>query len=464
MRPCDHNGRLMRCSLLWFRRDLRLVDLPALEAAQAAGAVVPVFIVDPLFTRRAGLPRLAYMARALRSLDEQLGGTLVYRHGDPAEQIVRLAREVGAVDVFVSRDFGSYGRRRDGEVARRLAADGRCLHGVGSPYAVEPGTVTKQDGSPYSVFTPFARSWLASGALRWGARPHLAAAAVDWVGAPDVACDGPPVEPLIEASLPTAHHAEVHARWEGFVDTALDSYEHGRDRPAIDGTSQLSAAIRWGLVHPRTLIDHLAPNASHDRFRTELAWRDFYADVLFHRPDTAWENLQPKMNSMPVDTDARAVRRFEAWCTGTTGYPFVDAGMRQLLSTGWMHNRVRMVVASFLVKDLHLPWQWGARHFLRHLVDGDVASNNHGWQWVAGSGTDAAPYFRVFNPTAQSARFDPDGEYIRRWVPELEGVTAAAVHMPGSRRPDAYPAPMVDHAIERDEALRRYRSVAAANR
>jgi deoxyribodipyrimidine photo-lyase len=170
------------------------------------------------------------------------------------------------------------------------------------------------------------------------------------------------------------------------------------------------------------------------------------------------------MDAMPVDTDAAARARFEAWCAGRTGYPIVDAGMRQLLSSGWMHNRVRMIVASFLVKDLHLPWQWGARHFMRHLVDGDLASNNHGWQWAAGTGTDAAPYFRVFNPTSQSERFDPAGDYIRRWVPELADQSASTIHQPGLLRPEAYPAPIVDHATERDEALLRYRTLRANTR
>jgi deoxyribodipyrimidine photo-lyase len=167
---------------------------------------------------------------------------------------------------------------------------------------------------------------------------------------------------------------------------------------------------------------------------------------------------------MPVDTGVAAEQRFQRWCDGETGYPIVDAGMRQLLATGWMHNRVRMIVASFLVKDLHLPWQWGARHFLRHLVDGDLASNNHGWQWAAGTGTDAAPYFRVFNPTTQSERYDPEGDYIRRWVPQLADLDGSTIHDPGRRRPESYPTPMVDHAVERDEALRRYRSLGAATR
>ena len=213
-------------------------------------------------------------------------------------------------------------------------------------------------------------------------------------------------------------------------------------------------------MHPRQLLAESHPHDVNKSFVSEICWREFYADVMFNKPQTAWENLQVKMNVLPHDTGPIADERFKAWCAGRTGYPIVDAGMRQMLATGWMHNRVRMIVASFLVKDLHLPWQWGARYFMRHLVDGDLASNNHGWQWTAGTGTDAAPYFRVFNPTTQSEKFDPTGEYIRRWVPELED--CQAIHAPETADagiPSGYVAPIVDHSVERDESLRRYKIV-----
>jgi len=449
----------MARSVLWFRRDLRLADHPALGAAAAAGEVVPLFVVDPLFTANAGAPRRAYMAAALRALDEEMGGALVYRHGDPADVVPAFAAEVAADAVHVTRDHGPYGRRRDAGVAARLQVDGRRLIGTGTNYAVEPGTVTKADGSPYAVFTPFSKAWLAHGWKQPEERP-----AVHWFGAPDVRCDGPPASPPIDIELPAASSAGVHAQWERFVADGLDRYDDHRNFPGEPGTSRLSIALRWGLVHPRQLLDDLRPVRAHEVFRSELAWRDFYADVLLRRPETAWQNLQPKMDDMAVDTDARARERFAAWQAGRTGYPIVDAGMRQLLATGWMHNRVRMIVASFLVKDLHLPWQWGARHFMQHLLDGDLASNNHGWQWTAGTGTDAAPYFRVFNPTAQSERFDPDGDFIRRWVPELGEASAVSVHQPGILRPDDYPAPIVEHAAERDEALRRYKSLTSSTR
>jgi deoxyribodipyrimidine photo-lyase len=249
------------------------------------------------------------------------------------------------------------------------------------------------------------------------------------------------------------------------VASSVDNYDERRNLPAADGTSKMSADLRWGVVHARQLLADLAPNGerrSHDVFASELAWRDFYADVLFGAPQTSSRNVNRSMDVMPVDTDDAARTRFAAWQQGLTGYPIVDAGMRQLLATGWMHNRVRMIVASFLTKDLHLPWQWGARHFMRHLVDGDLASNSHGWQWTAGTGTDAAPYFRVFNPTSQGEKFDPDGIYIRRYVPELRDLDDRSVHAPGSLQRGDYPAPMVDHAAERAESLRRYKMVSEA--
>jgi deoxyribodipyrimidine photo-lyase len=428
---------------MWFRRDLRLADLPALHAAAEDGArVVPLFVVDPAFAR-AGAPRQAFMAASLQALDDSIGGALVYRHGTPTRVVPALVAEVGADAVFVSRDYGPYGRVRDAAVAEALRTVDARLLGVGSPYAVQPGDVNKADATPYAVFTPFSKAWRAIG---WDA--PLDVPDVRWHGAPTVQCDGPPARRNPGMESPLAGEAAAHLRWDEFL-PRVDGYRELRNLPAVDGTSRLSAALRWGLVHPRQLLADLTPSAGHDTFANELAWREFYADVLYRQPTSAWQNLNPRMNAMQVDDDADARARFDRWAAGTTGYPIVDAGMRQLLATGWMHNRLRMLVASFLVKDLHLPWQWGARHFMRHLVDGDLASNSHGWQWTAGTGTDAAPYFRIFNPTTQTHRFDPDGEYVRRWLPEPA---------------DDRPAPMVDHAVERDEALHRYRQVTAGSR
>jgi deoxyribodipyrimidine photo-lyase len=268
--------------------------------------------------------------------------------------------------------------------------------------------------------------------------------------------------------IPTASEAAAHQLLDDFeASGGLDQYADRRNQPAVDGTSRLSPYLRWGIIHPQQILSRIGSSKPHDTFRSELCWREFYADVLANRPQSAWANLQRKMDAMPVDSDARAEHRFGRWASGQTGYPIVDAGMRQLAGTGWMHNRVRMVVASFLVKQLHLPWQWGARHFMRHLVDGDLASNNHGWQWVAGTGTDAAPYFRIFNPVSQSERFDADGDYIRRWVPELGDLASKDIHAPWRANgavPLGYVPPMVDHAVERAEALARYAMVSASQR
>ena len=428
-----------RRSIMWFRRDLRLGDHPALDAAGSDGAeVVPVFVVDPSFAA-AGAPRSAYLHDCLAALDADLrarsGTGLVVRHGNPAEEIPRLAAEVDAGAVFVSRDYGPYGRRRDSAVADELRRDDRTLKGVGSPYAVPPGSVRKGDGDPYAVFTPFSKVWRQIG---WEA-PFRSTDEVRLVDG-GVTSGQLPDRPDPGCDLPPAGEAAALDQWREFSHGALDEYPDDRDRPALDGTSRLSPALKWGTVHPRTLLADLdasgAGSAAHTVFSSELAWREFYADVLFEQPRTAWENLNRKMDPMAVDTDAAARTRFDRWAAGETGFGIVDAGMRQLSATGWMHNRVRMIVASFLVKDLHLPWQWGARWFMQHLVDGDLASNNHGWQWAAGTGTDAAPYFRVFNPHLQQERYDPDGAYVDRWVGEPVD-------------------PMLDHKAEREEALRR---------
>ena len=448
---------------MWFRRDLRLADNPALCAALAQHSdVVPLFVVDPRLVSRSGAPRLAYMCDALAALDDSMGRALVYRHGDPVDVVAALAEEVGADDVYVARDYGPYGSGRDREVAGRLQAAGRRLHGIGSSYAVTPGRVTKDDGTPYSVFTPFSKRWLATG---WDA-PLAVPRDPQWHGAPAVRCDGPPTRPELPFDLPARDEVGAWAQWEEFRDRGpdgLDGYHERRNDPSVPGSSRMSAALRWGVVHPRQLLADLRDGVkSHDHYRSELAWREFYADVLWREPETGWRNLNRRFDVMRVDGGKRAEGKFEAWTAGQTGFPIVDAGMRELTGTGWMHNRVRMIVASFLVKDLHLPWQWGARHFMRHLVDGDLASNSHGWQWTAGTGTDAAPYFRVFNPALQGERYDPNGDYVRRFVPELADLPTSLIHDPGKKGggvPLGYVPPMVDHGEERDEALARLREL-----
>ncbi|MEO8750494.1 MAG: deoxyribodipyrimidine photo-lyase, partial [Allobranchiibius sp.] len=317
--------------------------------------------------------------------------------------------------------------------------------------------VVGASGSPYKVFTPFSRAWLDHG---WPA-PAQRPAKIRWVdgGSLDDAADA--VATAAQGTLDFAAGEEAAlARWADFLDGAVDEYAKERDHPAVDGTSKLSPYLKLGVLHPRTLLADLARKRSGgaSTYRSEIAWREFYADVLWHNPRSAWHDLRDPLASMQYDEAAEHV---QAWKSGETGYPIVDAGMRQLLATGWMHNRVRMITASFLTKDLHVWWTVGARHFMDHLVDGDIASNNHGWQWVAGTGTDASPYFRVFNPITQGQKFDPTGDYVRRWVPELRHLSGKSAHEPW-RADDGYehdyPRQIVDHAVERKEALSRYES------
>ncbi len=453
----------MITSVLWFRRDLRLGDHPALAAALRYGErVLPLFVLDPCLAGPAGAPRLAFLYRCLRQLDESLGGRLVVRTGDPAQVVARLASEEDAATVFVSADFGPYGRRRDDIVEAALADDGRQFERVGSPYAVEPGVLTTGAGSPFKVFTPYYRAWKDHGCTAPLSVPRPSELALRWVEG--VGSEAVPAEPAVDADLPPAGEAAARRRLDAFRENDLAAYDTRRDLPGADATSRLSPYLKWGCTHPRQVLAGLGRSRGAERFRTEVAWRDFYADVLWHRPESARQSLRPEMAAMPVDTGGLADERFAAWAAGRTGYPLVDAGMRQLLGEAWMHNRVRMVVASFLVKDLHVDWTRGARWFLQRLVDGDLASNNHGWQWVAGTGTDPAPYFRVFNPVTQSKEHDPDGTYIRRWVPELAGVDAKGIHEPwklAGGLPPGYPDRIVDHAVERREALSRYDAVRA---
>jgi deoxyribodipyrimidine photo-lyase len=278
---------------------------------------------------------------------------------------------------------------------------------------------------------------------------------IDWVDAAELTGEIP--DEHTEVTLPVPGEEAAMAAWQRFLRDGLSTYDTDRDRPDREGTTRLSPYLRFGCVHPRTLLADLARRrgAGAESLRSELAWREFYADVLWHQPQTARRNLDRRFDRMPYATGKAADELFEAWARGRTGYPIVDAGMRQLSAEGWMHNRVRMIVASFLVKDLHLPWWRGARHFMRHLVDGDLASNQHNWQWVAGCGTDAAPYFRIFNPVRQGEKFDPGGDYVRRYVPELRGIGGRAVHRPGGGH-GGYPEPVVDHAVERQVSLDAY--------
>ncbi len=452
----------MTTSVLWLRRDLRLADSPALLAARdEADEVLPLFVLDDALRHPSGAPRLAFLYRCLRELEERTDGRLRVLTGRPEQVVPRVARDVAATGVHISSDHAPYGRGRDERVEAALAAlpgAGTPLVRTGSPYAVTPGQLHKDDGTPYRVYTPYSRAWQARGVRSAALTPR----ALPWTDG-GLPTDGVPADPdLGDTRLPPAGERAGLDRLGEFLAAGVDRYGERRNDPGVDGTSRLSVYLKYGCVHPRTVLDQLPRSAGGDALRREIVFRDFYADVLHHQPESARHELQPKLAGLEYDEGAQADRRWQAWADGTTGFPIVDAGMRQLLGEAWVHNRVRMIVGSFLTKDLHLHWRRGARHFMQHLRDGDLASNQQGWQWVAGTGTDPSPYFRVFNPVKQGLDHDPSGDYVRRWVPELRDVPGRAVHepwtLPGGL-PAGYPERIVDHGAERAEALRRYAAV-----
>ena len=442
-------------NIIWFRRDLRIGDHPALlEAIENSDEIVPLFILDKSQIAEAGAKLLAYMGQSLRALDESLGNKLHIIEGDQVEILKDLIARYNVKEVHISDEYERYGVARDA----RVEAAGIPLVRTGSPYAVKPGRVVKpSDATPYRVYTPFYRAWRTHGYRGPVAPPK------------DIKAPTPPAEYRNFPDFPfpdgvhviEAGEAAALRRFQEFKKKGLDSYDENRNFASIDGTSKMSTYLKFGEIHPRTLLDGLDETKAQDTFRKEIAWREFYADVLFNNPDTDTEYYAPRFKEMRYDKPGK---QFKAWCEGKTGYPFVDAAMRQLLVEGWMHNRTRMVVASFLVKDLHLEWQLGERFFAEHLVDYDVASNAHGWQWTAGTGTDASPYYRVFNPIEQGRRFDENGDYIRRYVPELAHLSAAEIHEPWlflDGYSHGYIERVVDHAVERIESLERLKEIKA---
>lgn len=443
----------MKRAIIWFRRDLRIGDHPALnEAIKDSDEIVPVFILDPSLINQAGNKRLAYLGQSLRALDESLNGGLHVMVGDVVDVLKELQQRYGADEVHISAEYEPYGAARDA----RVMAAGINLIATGSPYAVAPGRVVKPtDGTPYKVYTPFYKNWCIYGWRAPAPTPKQIVTAT-----PTDKDRNFPEWPLPEGALITpAGEKAALERFKQFKKSALDTYDENRNIPGVDGTSKMSAHLKFGEIHPRTLLAGLGDSKDHDTFRKEIAWREFYADVLFHNPHTENDYYSEKFTAMRYDAPGA---QLEAWKQGKTGFPFVDAAMRQLLLEGWMHNRTRMVVASFLVKDLHLEWQHGADFFKEHLVDFDVASNAHGWQWTAGTGTDASPYYRVFNPIEQGKKFDPEGTYIRKYVPELAHLNGSDIHEPwlyldGYRH--GYPERIVDHAVERVESLERLKEI-----
>ncbi|MGQ9836935.1 MAG: cryptochrome/photolyase family protein [Cyanobacteriota bacterium] len=466
--------------LLWHRRDLRLQDNAALhEAALHSSQVVPVFIFDRQILERSDTApaRVAFLLEALQRLQEsyrQLGLTLVWRMGDPEVELRKLATHLGAKAVFWNEDVEPFALQQDSRVRASLAEAGiqsfsfqdMLLHGLRE--------VLTQAGEPYSVFTPFWR--------RWSSLPKRDPYPIPKALQPVPMLQAQPLPSLADLGflctqrIPAAGEAAAQSLLEDFCDgLRILDYQRSRNFPAEEGTSRLSPHLRWGTVGIRQVwqatvaveaeIRSEEAEASLQTWRQELCWREFYKHVLAHWPYVETGCYRPAFNELEWEN---CQDKFQAWCEGQTGYPIVDAAMRQLNETGWMHNRCRMIVASFLTKDLLIDWRWGEHYFMQKLVDGDLAANNGGWQWSASVGTDPKP-LRIFNPSTQAARYDPEGEYIRRYVPELAGLDTAALLWVGDdkkgtwalqeRRACGYPDPIVSHKLRQQEFKRRYQAV-----
>ncbi len=475
-----------RRAILWFRRDLRLHDHPALTAAVAeADEVVPLFVLDDrlLMGRWASANRAWFMRESLVVLAAGLaerGASLRVVRGQPEDVVPELAREIGATDVYLTREAAPYGRARDRAVTAAAGARGIAVHAKHGQYVHEPAELATRDGRPFAVYGAFRRAWDATPRRAVLPAPtRIPSRNANGRSRPDVIPDlGPPTadRTLIPAPGEAAARGRL-ARWAGRADAGVsapvDDYAGARNGLALDGTSRLSQDLRFGLLSPVEVADRVdGPGDGRRVFLAELAWREFYAHVLWHHPGVLREPLQAGLAGLPYRDDPEGLR---AWTDGRTGYPVVDAAMRQLRASGFVHNRARMVAASFLAKHLLLDYRLGEAAFMRHLTDGDPASNNGGWQWTSSTGTDPQPWFRVFNPVLQGRRFDPGGEYVRRWVPELRQVPANRIHAPwemtieeqaaaGCHIGEDYPTPIVDHAAARARALEAHRLTREAAR
>ncbi|MBN1478515.1 deoxyribodipyrimidine photo-lyase [Candidatus Sumerlaeota bacterium] len=471
-------------TLLWLRRDLRLADHPAIDDARhRGGAVIPVFIHAPEEERpwAPGSASRWWLHHSLEALNESLrkrGSRLIIRAGKSLAELLRLLEETGAKAVVWSRLPDPHLVDRDRRVETALRERGIETRTHGGALLHEPDDILNQSGEPYRVFTAFWRQCTAQpepdlplaaprkipAPRKWPRSESLESLGllpkVDWAGG------------LREAWQPGEEAARRRLR--AFVKGAIETYDADRERPALVGTSRLSPHLHFGEITPRQIWHAVREAAGRhrlsgdaQRFLTEVGWREFAHHLLHHFPHTAEQPLRPEFERFPWRDDSKALR---VWQRGETGYPIVDAGMRELWRTGWMHNRVRMIVASFLVKDLLIPWQRGAEWFWDTLVDADLANNTLGWQWTAGCGADAAPFFRIFNPVLQGEKFDPEGAYVRRWCPELDGLPHRLIHRPweassdtladaGISLGDDYPEPLVDHPEARDRALEAFQRI-----
>jgi len=457
----------MPTTLVWFRRDLRVADLPTLRHAAGRGAVACLFVLDPMLLARRHLqspPRLRFLRAGLVALDDELtsrGVRLLVRHGDPAVVVPGVAHEACADLVLWTREVSPLGRARDARVAAALDAD-RVAHGAMSgDLVVEPADLGGREGRGYLVFTPFWKTWS-------GHPVPPRAAAPERLDGPELPSEGTGRLPDGDPPLPAGPVAARDRLVEFVRSGVADTYGDGRNDLGRDGTSGLSAYLRLGMCSAAQVGRALglpgAVSEGRRAFWRQLCWREFYHHHLSRHPEVARQALRPELRGIAWPGTAADLR---AWRAGETGYPLVDASMRQLADTAWMHNRGRMVVASFLVKDLLVDWRRGETVFMQSLVDGDPANNNGGWQWTAGTGTDAAPYFRVMSPIRQGERFDPDGAFVRRWLPALRDVPDRRIHEPwrmtdeeqraaGCRIGVDYPAPRVDHAERRTRVLALY--------
>ncbi|NDD81717.1 MAG: deoxyribodipyrimidine photo-lyase [Verrucomicrobia bacterium] len=443
--------------IVWFRRDLRVSDHTALHHAAASGApVIPVFVFDPaiLGAKDTGSRRTAFLLECLRSLEANLthlGGTLVLRKGHPEQELRSLANETGAKKIFYNKDVEPYSRKRDEKVVKMAKEEGLEIQAWDDLMIYPPGKVQRAAGGPYTVFTPFSRAALAIPPHDPLPKPSKLNGVNKAKGITLPNLEQLDLEPC-DIPLPPAGEKVAQQLLKDFAAKNLRRYDSVRNFPQADATSRLSPHLRFGTISVRTVMAAARRARAEDPgarkqievFISELIWRDFYKQILWEFPHVAEGSFRREYDQVEWENRKDL---FQAWCEGRTGFPIVDAAMRQLNQTGWMHNRLRMIVASFLTKDLLISWQWGERYFMQKLFDGDLAANNGGWQWAAGTGTDAQPYFRIFNPTSQAEKFDPDGKFIAQYVPEVDSLK--------------YPAPIVDHARQRVRALEMYKKARA---